>query len=154
LCGLQSCGALADEIRAEKIMVVKSAHTMSLMSGSEVFRSYKIARGRSPVGAKSQRGDHKTPERNYIVDAKKSESRFHRALHISYPNQADRERAGRLGVNAGGDVETHGIQNGLGWLGALHRRMDWTDGCIAVTDDEIDEVWKMVDVGTPVEIRP
>ena len=94
------------------------------MSGSQVFRTYKIALGRSSVGAKTQRGDHKTPEGNYIVDAKKSKSRFHRALHISYPNQADRERAERLGVNAGGDVEIHGIQNGLGWLGALHRRME------------------------------
>jgi murein L,D-transpeptidase YafK len=145
---------LDDEVKADKIMVVKSAHVMSLMSGSQVLRTYKIALGRSPVGAKTQRGDHKTPEGNYIVDAKKDMSRFHRALHISYPNQADRERAGRLGVNAGEDVEIHGIQNGLGWLGALHRRMDWTDGCVAMTDDEIDEIWKMVDVGTPVEIRP
>jgi murein L,D-transpeptidase YafK len=110
--------------------------------------------GRNPVGAKTRHGDHKTPEGNYIVDAKKNKSRFHRALHISYPNQADRERVQRDGVKPGGEVEIHGVQNGLGWLGARHRRIDWTDGCIAVTNDEIDEIWKMVDVGTPVEIRP
>jgi murein L,D-transpeptidase YafK len=156
LLGLACNGAepLADDLRADKIMVVKSAHTMSLLKGSQVFRTYRIALGRNPVGAKTRHGDHKTPEGNYIVDAKKNKSRFHRALHISYPNQADRERVQRDGVKPGGEVEIHGVQNGLGWLGARHRRIDWTDGCIAVTNDEIDEIWKMVDVGTPVEIRP
>lgn len=89
-----------------------------------------------------------------MIDSKKNPSRFHLALHLSYPNPADRERAQREGVNPGGDVEIHGIENGLGWVGDLHRHVDWTDGCIAVTDSEIDEIWKAVAVGTPVEIRP
>ena len=89
-----------------------------------------------------------------MVDAKKNPSRFHLALHISYPNEADREKASRLGVNPGGDVEIHGIQNGLGWIGSLHRTFDWTDGCIAVTDPEIEEIWNLVPIGTRVEIRP
>ena len=135
-------------------MISKSAHTMSLMRGELVIRTYKIAIGRNPVGAKARSGDHKTPEGEYVIDAKKTESKFHRALHISYPNQADRERAQEGNVNPGGDIEIHGIENGLGWIGALHRRFDWTDGCIAVTDGEIDEIWKAVAVGTPVQIRP
>ena len=118
------------------------------------MRTYRIAIGRNPVGAKRRQGDHKTPEGEYIVDAKKSESRFHLALHLSYPNLVDRERAQKAGVDPGGDIEIHGLENGLGWISGLQRHFDWTDGCIAVTDSEIDEIWKMVDVGTVVEIRP
>ena len=84
----------------------------------------------------------------------KDPSRFHRAFHISYPNLADVERARQLGVSPGGEIEIHGIENGLGWIGSLHRTFDWTDGCIAVTDAEIEEAWQMVPVGTVVEIRP
>ena len=124
------------------------------MSGGQVLRTYKVALGRNPVGPKTRLGDHKTPEGEYVIDAKKNPSRFHLALHLSYPNQADRERAQRENVNPGGDVEIHGIENGLGWIGSLHRDVDWTDGCIAVTDSEIEEIWRAVAVGTPVEIRP
>jgi murein L,D-transpeptidase YafK len=127
---------------------------MILMSGGQVLRTYKVALGRSPVGPKTRLGDHKTPEGEYVIDAKKNPSRFHLALRISYPNEADRERAQRENVNPGGDVEIHGIENGLGWIGSLHRQVDWTDGCVAVTDSEIEEIWNAVAVGTPVEIRP
>jgi murein L,D-transpeptidase YafK len=124
------------------------------MKGDRELATYKVALGRNPAGAKTQRGDHKTPEGNYVIDAMKRNSRFHRALHISYPNLADHERAQAAGVNPGGDVEIHGIENGLGWIGSLHRSIDWTDGCIAVTDNEIEEIWNKVKVGTPVEIGP
>jgi len=124
------------------------------MSGTHVLRVYKVALGRSPVGAKTRKGDHKTPEGQYFIDAKKANSRFYRALHISYPNQIDRERAQKSGQDPGGDVEIHGIENGLGWIGGLHRAVDWTDGCIAVTDAEMDEIWNSVAVETPVEIKP
>jgi murein L,D-transpeptidase YafK len=140
--------------KASKILVVKSTHTMSLLNDSQVLKTYKIAIGRSPIGAKSKRGDHKTPEGNYIIDAQKSRSRFHLALHISYPSPLDRQRAQLSGVDPGGDVEIHGIQNGLGWIGSLHRSVDWTDGCVAVTNDEIDEISRAVAPGTPIEIRP
>ena len=139
--------------QVDRIVVVKSSRTMSLMSGENVIRTYRIALGRNPVGPKTRQGDHMTPE-GLLVDAKKSQSRFHLALHLLYPNDADRERAQRENVNPGGDVEIHGIENGLGWIGALHRHADWTDGCIAVTDSEIDEISKAVAAGTPVEIRP
>jgi murein L,D-transpeptidase YafK len=138
----------------DRIVIYKSAHTMALMRGNSVLKVYKIAIGRGSAGPKTRAGDHKTPEGEYMVDGKKSASRFYLALHLSYPNEADRERARRLGVNPGGDIEIHGIEKGLGWIGSLHRSFDWTDGCIAVTDPESQEVWKAVPVGTPVEIRP
>ena len=140
--------------RVDRIVIIKLGHTMSLMNGERVIRTYKVALGKNPVGPKARYGDHKTPEGLYLVDAKKSPSRFLLALHLSYPNQTDRERAQKENVNPGSDVEIHGIENGLGWIGGLHRRMDWTDGCVAVTDSEIEEIWKAVAVGTPVEIRP
>jgi murein L,D-transpeptidase YafK len=90
----------------------------------------------------------------YFIDSRNARSRFHRSLHISYPNAADRERARKLGVSPGGDIFIHGLPNGYGFLGSAHRAHDWTDGCIAVTDQEIEEVWKLVDNGTPIEIRP
>jgi murein L,D-transpeptidase YafK len=151
------CGkshAPEEKSRVDKIVIVKADHTLSLMSGESVIRTYQVALGRNPIGPKTRQGDHRTPEGLYVVDAKKSQSRFHLALHLSYPNEADRERAQKENVNPGSDVEIHGIENGLGWIGSLHRHADWTDGCIAVTDSEIEEIWTAVAVGTPVEIRP
>ncbi len=139
---------------ADIIVIQKSAHVMSLMRGSQVLRTYKIALGRSPTGPKTKAGDHKTPEGMYSIDGKKPNSKFHLALHISYPSEADRERARQLGVSPGGDIEIHGLQNGLGWIGSLHRTFDWTDGCVALTNAEIEEVWNLVSVGTPVRITP
>lgn len=124
------------------------------MRGNQIVQTYKVALGRNPIGPKLQQGDHRTPEGEYLIDAKKEHSRFYRALHISYPNARDRMRAQARGAHPGGDVEIHGIENGLGWIGRLHRSIDWTDGCIAVTDSEMDEIWNAVKVGTPVEIRP
>lgn len=140
--------------QADRIVILKSAHVLNLMSGDRVLRTYKVALGRNPVGPKTRKNDHRTPEGEYVIDSKKANSRFYRALHISYPSQADRDEARRDGYDPGGDVEIHGIENGLGWMGKLHRSIDWTDGCIAVTDPEMDEIWKQVSIGTPVEIRP
>jgi len=140
--------------QADRVVIEKSKRTMTLMSGGMVLKTYKVALGGQPVGAKQRIGDHKTPEGLYIVDQKKAASRFHRALHISYPNARDKENARKLGVSPGGDVEIHGLGAKYGWVGAAHRQMDWTDGCIAVTNEEIDEIWPLVAVGTPVEIKP
>jgi murein L,D-transpeptidase YafK len=98
-----------------------------------------------------RQGDHKTPEGIYVLD---SHSQFHRSIHISYPNARDRAEARARGVSPGGDVFVHGLPNGYGWVGASHRAKDWTDGCIAVTDEEIEEIWKAVGNGTAIEIRP
>lgn len=157
LVGFTACERDRPEIslaHVNKIVILKSAHTLSLISGNQTLRTYKVALGRNPVGPKTRKGDHKTPEGQYIIDVKKDRSRFYRALHISYPDADDSDRARRDGYDPGGDVEIHGIENGLGWIGHLHRRIDWTDGCIAVTDEEMDEIWERVSVGTPIEIRP
>jgi murein L,D-transpeptidase YafK len=124
------------------------------MSGGKVIKTYKVALGGDPVGSKIKAGDKKTPEGEYVIDSKNEHSRFHLALHISYPNAADRERARKLGVSPGGGVEIHGLEAKYAWVGSLHRQVDWTAGCIAVTNPEIDEIWPLVRVGTPVEIRP
>ena len=155
--GPASLGATTASVspqKADLIVVVKSRREMTLMSGGKLIKTYKVALGTEPVGAKEREGDHKTPEGHYTIDAKIENSRFHRALHLSYPNDADRERARKLGVNPGGAVEIHGLGDKYGWVGALHRQTDWTDGCVAVTNEEIDEIWPMVTVGTPVDIRP
>jgi murein L,D-transpeptidase YafK len=148
-----SCSIAGPPKQADRIVIVKSKRTMSLMSGSEVLKTYKVALGGQPVGAKDRQGDHKTPEGIYSVDRKIQHSQFHKALHLSYPSAADRERARKLGVSPGGDVEIHGLGAQWGWIGSQHLLKDWTDGCIAVTNEEIDEIWPLVPTGTVVEIH-
>jgi murein L,D-transpeptidase YafK len=138
----------------DRILILKSAHTMSLMHGTEILKTYKVALSTVPVGAKERAGDHRVPEGIYIVDRKNPQSQFHLALHVSYPNATDRARASKLGVDPGGNIEIHGLEKKYAPLGALHRTYDWTDGCIAVTDAEIEEIYPQIRVGTPVEIRP
>jgi murein L,D-transpeptidase YafK len=127
---------------------------MELMHAGQVLKTYKIALGSEPIGPKTRQGDHRTPEGDYVIDRRNVQSQFHRSLHISYPNAADRDHARKLGVSPGGDIFIHGLPNGYGFIGGAHRARDWTDGCVAVTDQEIEEIWKLVDNGTPVEIRP
>ena len=139
---------------ADKIIIEKSKRTLTLMHGNQTLKTYKVALGSQSVGPKDRQGDHKTPEGIYSVDAKNPNSVFHLALHLSYPNAADREHARKLGVKPGGDVEIHGLGAKFGWVGSAHRLHDWTDGCIAVTNEEIDEIYPLVEIGTPVEIKP
>ena len=140
--------------KIDRVVVLKKEHRMILYSGNTVVKSYAVALARGGLRPKEQRGDHRTPEGEYRIDSRRSASAFHRALHVSYPSEADRARARKMGVDPGGDIMIHGIRNGLGWLGSAHRSMDWTDGCIAVTDSEIEEIWELVGDGTTVEIRP
>jgi murein L,D-transpeptidase YafK len=139
---------------ADRIVIVKSTRTMALMNNGKVLKTYKVALSAHSIGGKERLGDDKTPEGLYTVDWKNEHSLYHLALHISYPNATDRARAKRLGVNPGGEIEIHGIGAKYGYLGALHRQVDWTAGCIAMTNEEIDEISKLVAVGTPVEIKP
>jgi murein L,D-transpeptidase YafK len=148
------CAATAAPSQADKIVILKSAHSMTLLSGSKVLKTYKVALGSVPVGPKRVEGDHKTPEGDYVIDAKNSHSQFHLSLHISYPSAADQERARSLGARPGGAIMIHGLARPFAYLGLLHRQTDWTDGCVAVTNAEIEEIWKLVPVGTRVEIRP
>ena len=138
----------------DRIVIEKSARTLSIFANGKKLKTYRIALGRNPVGAKQQEGDKKTPEGIYKIDGRNAQSSFHLALHVSYPSDEDKMRAAVRGVSAGYDIMIHGIQNGLGWIGALHRLSNWTIGCIAVTDEEIEELWRVTPDGTTVEIRP
>jgi murein L,D-transpeptidase YafK len=140
--------------KADRIEIHKADRTMNLLRAGKILKTYKVALSTVPVGAKEREGDHKVPEGLYVVDRKNPQSVFHLALHINYPNAADREHARKLGAKPGGDIEIHGLGPKWGFLGATHRQVDWTDGCIAVTNAEIDEIFPLVDVGTPVQIVP
>jgi murein L,D-transpeptidase YafK len=143
----------ADE-RVTRILVEKAARTLTLFRDDTVVATYRVALGGDPVGPKRQQGDSRTPEGRYRIDFKNAASRYHLSLKVSYPDADDRARAAAAGVSPGGDIMIHGLPNGYGWLGASHRVHDWTDGCVAVTNAEIEEIWSLVDVGTPIEITP
>jgi murein L,D-transpeptidase YafK len=146
--------AQTSALHADLVVVLKKERTLQLMSQGKVIKTYKVALGGNPEGAKTRQGDHKTPEGVYVLDSRNAHSQFYKSLHISYPSVRDRAAARAKGVSPGGDVFVHGLPNGYGWVGAGHRAKDWTDGCIAVTDQEIDEIWRAVADGTPIEIRP
>jgi outer membrane protein assembly factor BamD (BamD/ComL family) len=139
---------------ADKVLIEKKERRLTLLSKGEVIKTYKIALGGDPVGPKVRQGDNKTPEGTYIIDSRNNNSEYHLSLHISYPNEKDKMRAKELGVSPGGDIMIHGIKNGFAWVGTLHAGIDWTKGCIAVTDEEMEEIYKLVPNGTIVEIRP
>lgn len=146
--------ALGDGGKADRIVIDKSDRALTLLRGNEPLRVYTVALGGAPKGAKRFEGDGRTPEGVYRIDYRNANSNFHLALRISYPNEADRVRALDAGLDPGGQIMIHGLKNGQGWLGERHRGGDWTDGCIAVTNAEIEEIWSLVDLGTPVEIKP
>ena len=138
----------------DRIVVAKSAKRLSIFRNGKQIKSYRIALGRNPIGAKQAEGDMKTPEGIYKIDGRNAQSSFHLALHISYPSDEDNKRAAARGVSAGSDIMIHGIQNGRGWIGAFHRWKDWTAGCIALTDEEVEELWRVTPDRTMIEIRP
>ncbi len=143
-----------DATKADQAIVAKSQRTLTLLSHGKILRTYKIALGGAPVGAKEQQGDHKTPEGHYVLDRRNAKSRFYKSIHVSYPNAEDKQRASQRGVSAGGDIMIHGSPAALDGLGANHRTLDWTDGCVAVTNAEMDEIWELVPDGTPIDIQP
>lgn len=145
---------LPSNTRADEVVVAKGARTLTLLNHGQVIKVYKVALGGNPVGAKARKGDHRAPEGAYVLDRRNEHSQFYRSIHISYPNAQDRERARKLGVSPGGDIMIHGLPNGYGWIGRGHRARDWTGGCIAVTNDEMDEIWRAVPDGTLIKIRP
>jgi murein L,D-transpeptidase YafK len=137
----------------DRILVEKSERKLSILRGDKVLKTYHVALGRNPIGAKEQEGDNKTPEGIYTIDYRNPKSDYHLALHISYPSAEDITRAAQRGVNAGFDIMIHGLPNGQDRIGAAHRQKDWTAGCIAVTDEEIDELYRVTPDGTTIEIR-
>ena len=146
--------SIPNGVVADRVVVVKSKRQLELYANGRLLRMYAVSLGRNPVGAKEREGDKRTPEGLYAIEMHKPSSSFHKALRVSYPSAADRVAAEKRGVAPGGDIMIHGLRNGLGFIGRLHRRVDWTAGCIAVTNPEIDEIYRAVPDGTPIEIRP
>ncbi|WP_457154413.1 L,D-transpeptidase family protein [Mesorhizobium sp. P5_C1] len=157
LCAIYACMiATAPALAGEKVDLVrvdKSDRRLELIGGGKVLRSYSIALGGDPLGHKHQEGDQRTPEGRYVLDWRNPNSIAHKSIHISYPNADDLAAAKVRHVDAGGMIMIHGQPNGFGWWGWLLQLVDWTDGCIAVTDSDMDEIWAMVADGTPIEIE-
>lgn len=145
---------LPPETVADKVLIEKKDRRLTLLSNGKTLKVYKVALGRNPEGKKLEEGDKRTPEGTYMIDRRKERSSYHRALHISYPNTADIAQAKARGVSPGGDIMIHGLPNGIGFVGNFHVKRDWTLGCIAVTNSEIEEIWRAVPDGAVVEIMP
>lgn len=161
LLAFQPLGAMAGNqtarltlAKADRVVILKGERKLVVMKGDKVLRIFSVALGRYPVGHKIRQGDAKTPEGEYTLDFKLKASSFYRAIHISYPNQQDMSRAQSLGVDPGGKIMIHGLPNKMRASRVGHPSIDWTQGCIAITNREMDMLWKMVDAGTPIEIHP
>jgi len=135
------------------VKVDKSEGKMYLLSGDDIVKEYDVAFGKTPKGHKQQEGDEKTPEGEYTLDYKKEDSSFYRAMHISYPNESDIAKAKESRVSPGGFIMIHGQRNWLGWLSPITQRFNWTNGCIALTNSEMDEFMDLVKVGTKISIE-
>ena len=143
----------AEGANALRILVIKSERKLMLVRAGKAIFTFPIALGSHPKGPKRQEGDGRTPEGNYVIDRFDSGSYFHRALHISYPNAADRRRALAMGVDPGGRIEIHGLPPGYETLDPGRFEKDWTDGCISVSNRAIELLWRNVGLGTPITIR-
>jgi murein L,D-transpeptidase YafK len=161
LFGLGIAGAAAVLYRppeplpqAEKVLVHKGERKLYLVRNGAVYREYSIALGATPVGHKRAEGDERTPEGDYVIDWRNPVSGYHLSLHISYPSDADKQRAADRGMAPGGMIMIHGQKNGFGFLGPLVQRFDWTHGCIAVANTDMEEIWNAVPNGTPIRIEP
>ncbi|KXF80842.1 L,D-transpeptidase family protein [Enterovibrio coralii] len=155
LLALFTTHANADDVGEESTLSVrvdKSARLMFLLENNRVIKYYRIALGANPEGHKLREGDKRTPEGNYTLDLVNEQSRFYRSIRINYPNTNDIARAARLGVSPGGQIMIHGQKNGNGPHPSESRGADWTDGCIAISNDEMDEFLSLIPVGTPIEI--
>ena len=142
-----------------EVKVYKAERRVQLLHDEHIIRSYVMRLGFDPLGHKVQEGDGKTPEGRYTLDWRNPQSAFYKSLHISYPNQADKAKAAALGVSPGGDIMIHGSAttsqvNKLPSLMEYFPRNDWTWGCVAVKNTDMDEIWLLVDNGTPIEIFP
>ena len=145
---------LPADVVADLVIVDKARRQLLLYADGQLLKGYRVSLGRVPVGAKEREGDKKTPEGQYLIDYRKADSAYFRALHISYPSAADVEAARKVGVPPGDAIMIHGLRNGLGWAGRLHRLADWTAGCVAGTNQEMAELWRAIPDGTPIELKP
>jgi murein L,D-transpeptidase YafK len=144
----------AEPVKADLVIVRKKDRTLELRRAGRTITTFPIALGPSPAGPKRKEGDGRTPEGVYTLDWRNSSSQFYRAIHISYPRGDDLLHALRWGVSPGGLIMLHGLPNGVSAARVGHPWSDWTNGCIAVTNEEMDEIWSMVDDGTTIIIYP
>jgi murein L,D-transpeptidase YafK len=140
--------------KADLVVVKKSESRLYLYRDSQAFAEFRVSFGSEPKGHKQQEGDERTPEGRYVLDAKNLKSAFYRAIHLSYPNAQDVASAKARGVQPGGQIMIHGQRNGLGWLAPVAQWFNWTDGCVGLSNKDMDAVWSAVDVGTPIQIYP
>jgi len=154
LLSLQAMAIGGSVQKADAVLVIKSEKRLYLISKGERFASLPVTFGARPVGHKQARGDERTPEGHYILDYKNLNSKFYKSIHISYPSKKDWLSARQSGANPGGDIMIHGQTNGWEWASPLVQLFSWTDGCIALSNRNMDRVWAAVDPGTPIEIRP
>ncbi len=141
-------------LAADRILIEKGCRRLTLFCDGKPIKKFKVALGFEPEGKKTMEGDGKTPEGCYVIDYRNENSRFYRSLHISYPNDVDRRQAAESGVCPGRDIMIHGLKNNFARIGKKHLARDWTEGCVALTNREMDEIWQLVPVGTKVEIVP
>jgi len=145
--------SLPDGITIDSLVVIKSKRQLLAFSEHQLIRTYDVALGGNPVGDKKYEGDKRTPEGLYVINDKNANSGFHKNLGVSYPDIQDIEEAKAMGRPPGGDIKIHGLKNGQGLIGKLHRLTDWTNGCIALTNDEVDELYAHTPIGTPIRIE-
>lgn len=141
-------------IKIDKLVVFKSKRKLIAYSKNRELKTYVISLGGEPIGHKQYEGDNRTPEGHYFINAKNPNSGYHKNLGVSYPNENDRARSQKIGKSPGGEIKIHGLKNGLDFIGKFHRWFDWTKGCMAITSEEVDELYESVAIGTPIEINP
>ena len=139
---------------ADMVTISKSEKLLYLQNEGKVFASYPVSLGSNPVGHKEKEGDNRTPEGIYTIDARMESSSYFKSLHISYPNSTDIKQAKAKGFAPGGNIMIHGQKNGFGWAAFIVQYFNWTRGCIALTNDNMEKVWQSVQVGTKIEIKP
>lgn len=144
----------SESLVINKVLVKKAKRRLYLMNGEEVIRSYRISLGDNPEGHKLFEGDERTPEGDYTLDWRNPGSDFYKSIHISYPSAKDRKMAENWGQNPGGSIMIHGLPNGSEDMAFAFKGLDWTNGCIAVNNQEMDEIWQLVNDGTPIQITP
>lgn len=138
----------------DHVRVLKSARKLQLLAAGQVVGEFRVALGARPSGHKLHEGDERTPEGHYVLDYKKPDSAFYKSIHISYPNKTDVAIAQHRGLSPGGQIMIHGQKNGLGWLSSLTQFFDWTNGCVALSNADMDIVWQRVPAGTPIHLLP
>lgn len=143
---------LSKDVAIDKLVVYKSKRKMEAYAKGGLIKTYDIALGKDPIGHKQFEGDNKTPEGSYVINDRNPHSAYHKNLGVSYPNEVDKANAKKLGKPAGGDIKIHGLKNGRSYIGKFHRTKDWTVGCIAVTNDEMDELYAAVKQNAEIEI--